>query len=255
MFHIPSNLTTLFLYSLLSIAYAAASIKGGKMEKESLLSSGVRARGIDDLVKTINEWIDETKPSNTSTSNTSSSPVLNNSAMMILPDAPFQPQKAWYFFSYKPNKKTGLAAWESSYNRFCQGEHPQAIAISPINGRPIQISTVIGHIMDGLLAGRPANLKQLSSILPPPNKSEWEQLLQLEVETGIDVTGDPKTSGKHGEAVRITDFLEPLMGQEFATKDFKERSPEEKIQFEKWCMHFKWFCTLRRIGFNPSFLN
>lgn len=175
---------------------------------------------------------------------------------MILPDTPFHPTKAWEFANYNPNKKTGLAAWESSYNRFSiRGEHPQSIAMSPENGRPIQVTTVIRHILDGLQCGRPVNLKRLSTIfVPPPNQAEWEQMLQLELETGIDVTGNPKTSGKNGEAVRITDFLEPIMGKDFTHKDPKERSDEERTKFDKWCKHFQWFSTLRRVGYTPKFL-
>lgn len=255
---------------LLSVAYAAASVRGGKtMEKESLISAGVRSRGIDNLVDILNEWIQETDGSppppssssslmNATTSHnhhTTKSSTKNHSPM-ILPDTPFQPTKAWDFANYKPNKKTGLATWESSYNRFSRGEHPQSIAMSPDNGRPIQVNTVLGHVMDALLYGRPVNLKYLSSMLPapPPNQSEWEQMLQCQVETGIDVTGNPKTSGKHGESVRITDFLEPIMGKEFTQKDFKDRTDQERTKFEKWCQHYKWFSTLRRIEFTPTFL-
>jgi hypothetical protein len=243
----------------LSVAYAAASIKGGKMEKQSLLSVGVRLNGIDDLVQTINEWIEETHSTTTSTTHEKTNPSQNQTTnhcppMMILPDTAFQPTKAWDFATYKPNKKTGLAAWESSYNRFSRGEHPQTIAMSPENGRPIQVNTVIGHIMDALLCGRPVNLKYLSTIFPTPNQSEWDQLLQLEVETGINVTGNPKTCGKNGETLRITDFLEPIMGEAFTQKDAKERTDEERTRFETWCRHYKWFSTLRRVGFTPTFL-
>jgi hypothetical protein len=101
--------------SLLSVAYAAASIKGGKMEKQSLLSVGVRLNGIDDLVQTINEWIEETHSTTTSTTHEKTNPSQNQTTnhcppMMILPDTAFQPTKAWDFATYKPNKKTGLAS-------------------------------------------------------------------------------------------------------------------------------------------------
>ena len=83
-------------------------------------------------------------------------------------------------------------------------------------------------IFDGALAGRSINLKKLAQYSKPPTKSEWDSLQKAEIETSLDVTGDPKTSGVNGESLRMTDFLVPIMGNEFAAKDFKERTDEEK---------------------------
>jgi len=217
-----------------------------------LLAAGVRSGGIDVLVITINDWIDEnkgdlaTKPEPGADSN-------GESSIMLLPDTAFQPEKPWEFFVYRPQKKTGLASWESSYNRFTAGEHPQTIAISPISGRPIQVNTVIGHIFDGILSGLKVDLRRLSTLSTPPTKSHWDALSCLEVETDINVVGDPKTSGKNGEIVRMSDFLAPIMGEEFVAKDFNDRTLEEKAKFGEWCQYFKWYSSLRRIGFTPSF--
>ena len=171
---------------------------------------------------------------------------------MSLPEN-FEPKSAWEFFSYKPNKKTGMATWESSYNRFMSGACVHAIAMNPSNGRPIQAQTVVGHIFDGALAGRSINLKKLSQYSKPPTKSEWGKLQQAEIETSLDVTGDPKTSGVNGESLRMTDFLVPIMGNAFAAKDFKERTDEEKDKFAYWCNLFKWYSLLKRLGFEPTF--
>ena len=77
--------------------------------------------------------------------------------------------------------------------------------------------------------------------------------LLLIQETSLDVTGDPKTSGVNGESLRMTDFLVPIMGNEFAAKDFKERTDEEKDKFAYWCNLFKWYSLLKRLGFEPTF--
>jgi len=75
-----------------------------------------------------------------------------------------------------------MAAWESSYNQFFNGEHPAIIAMNPENGRPIQVATVQNHIMSALLSGKPVNLKKLAEFgdCIPPNQSEWEQLYTIE---------------------------------------------------------------------------
>jgi len=237
-------------YSLLKVAYTAASLKTGQMEKEALLAAGVRSGGIDNLVDTINGWISE----NTSKPSIYQQETGNQSSCaMTLPDEAFTPTEPWEHFVYKPQKKTGLASWESSYDRFTAGEHPQTIAMSPISGRPVQVNTVIGHIFEGMLSGRPVNLKRLSTLSTPPTKSEWDELSGMEAETGINVNGDPKTSGSNGEAVRMTDFLAPVMGEEFMSKEFSERNAKERAKFGRWCELFKWYTSLRRIGYSPTF--
>ena len=93
-------------------------MKNQKIEKDSLIAIGLRSRNIEDLLVTINDWIEETKaPESFEPKNDSSDSVMS------LPEN-FQPKSAWEFFSYKPNKKTGMATWESSYNRF-MSEYPE----------------------------------------------------------------------------------------------------------------------------------
>ena len=107
--------------------------------------------------------------------------------------------------------------------------------------------------MDGLLHGRPVPLKKLAAVVPPPNKEEWNELRRCEDLTGLDVEGDPSTSGTNGEAFRMTDFLAPLMGAAFLAKDFKERTEEERAKFNHWCSKLNWYLALRRSKYQPTF--
>lgn len=240
---------------MLKVAYAAASLKTGTLEREALLQVGVRSGGIDDLESTITSWLEETRTkNNTSLSRDGSTdPNLATSCQMVLPEEIFKPSKPWDFFVYKPNIKSGLAAWESSYNRFMAGEHIQTIAMSPANGRPLQVATVATHIFDGLVSGREVNLRRLNSVATFPNKAEWERLEEMERETSIDVTGNPSVSGKDGGPFRMTDFLTPVMGPEFASKEFSDRTEEEKDIFNKWCSLLKCYTSFRRVGYKPCF--
>lgn len=236
---------------LVKVAYAVATFSGNqKIDKDALIAAGLRSGGIEILIDAISEWTKK-YADNAVLTLESSSPE----EPMILPENPFTPQAAWRFAIYKPHKKTGLASWESSYNRFQAGEHPQTIAMSPTNGRPIQVATVIGHILDGLSLGRPISLRRLAQHMEPapPNRAEWDTLVQIEKDTGIDVTADPDTSGVNGEKFRVADFLSPIMGEEFMAKDFNDRTVEEKIKYAKWCKLLKWYMTLRRVGFQPTF--
>lgn len=239
---------------LVKVAYAAASIRRGKLEREALVGVGVRSGGIDDLESTITSWLEETLDSK-GTEHGSNQRTDDSCNKMIIPDEEFKPSKPWQHFVYKPLKKTGLASWESSYDRFTAGEHPQTIAMSPANGRPIQVNTVINHIFDGLASGRSVNLKHLSTLVPFPNQHEWEQLISMEIETEMDVTADPKTSGRDGESFKMADFMIPIMGNVFAAKEYNERTQEEKELFSKWCQLTKCYTAMRRIGFVPQFEN
>ena len=240
-------------HKLVKVAYAAASLRSGKLEREALLGVGIRSGGIDDLEATISDWLNENLDMKASLNRSNSDDDDSNSHQMIISDEIFKPSNPWKYFVYKPQKKTGLASWESSYNRFVSGEHPQTIAMTPANGRPIQVATVISHIFEGLVSGRPVDLKRISTLVSFPTKDIWDKLKEMEVETGMDVTADPKSSGIDGNPFKMTDFLIPIMGNAFASKDYSERTEEEKALFSKWCQFLKCYMSLRRIGYIPTF--
>ena len=163
----------------MNIAYATGFMKSGKMEKQVLLAAGVRSNGIDDLVNRINDWLQETTTQTSSSSSTAQQQDKEEEQQPMVFDtnAIFNPEKAWEHFLYQRIKKTNCASWESSYNRFANNEHSQTIPMSPTNGRPIQVNTVLGHIFTGMLSSRPIPfIQQLAAIRRPPNKTEWDTL-------------------------------------------------------------------------------
>jgi hypothetical protein len=227
------------------IAYAVSSMQpGAKIEKSALISAGVRSREIDTLVQDLHGWVDKAQPALASST---------SGAVMSFDDAPFTPTKAWEYSTYKPMKKTGLASWESSYQRFLAGDHPQTIAMSPANGRPIQVATVVSHILQGLELGRPVPLKRLAAVLPAPTEEEWNLLVRTEHLTSMSVVGDPLISGLDGGKFLMTEFLRPIMGDNFVATPYNERSNDDKEKFGKWCNALNWYMTLRRIGYQPTF--
>lgn len=152
---------------------------------------------------------------------------------------------------YKPQKKTGKATWEVSYDRFVNGEHPQTIAMTQTSGKPIQVATVVGHLLQALEQGRAVDIHRLATSDTPPTKNEWEELERCSIETGLDVTGDPATSGVDSGRFSMKDFLVPIMGNSFCLKDYTERTPEESAAFSKWCGLLKWYMALKRVNYTP----
>ena len=239
---------------VVKISYVTASLPNGSMiDRDVLHSAGVRSRGLDNLSEALSEWISQTRHSNGGAGGNSTVAPSSSGKMVFPPGYSYTAPCPWNYAAYKPNKKTGLATWESSYNRFTEGEHPAAIAMNPVSGRAITVNTVIKHILDGLVLGRPVHLGRLADVAPAPNREEWEMLCKCEDVTAIDVTGDPSTSGADGGAFRMTDLLLPVMGNEFAAKDYKDRTEEEKATFGRWCGALNWFLALRRANYTPSF--
>ena len=233
------------------IIYAAATLpKGMHVDKSALVSAGARSRDLDSLVDILNNWSDRNR--SPSPDNAPDNGHEEDKHMVFIP-GPNTPVSKWQYAVYKPNKKSGKAAWESSYERFTQGESPQAIAMSPVNGRPIQVATVVGHIQDGFTLGREVDLQHLSNYSTPPTKIQWYRLESAENEMQMSVTGNPTTSGAEGSTFKLSDILRPIMGNEFADKAYNERTEEEKEKFSHWCQLLKWYMMLKRGGVTPKF--
>mmetsp|Transcript_3408 Transcript_3408/g.4926 ORF Transcript_3408/g.4926 Transcript_3408/m.4926 type:complete len:389 (+) Transcript_3408:1155-2321(+) len=241
--------TVLAEHIVASIAYTVATMPAGcKVEREALVTAGVRTRAVDTLVTTIGQWIDEFH-----TKTEENLDVYDGAELMVFTSKMFVPPNgAWKYAVYRPNKKTGMATWESSHTRFANGETAQTISMAPENGKPIQVKTVIGHCWEGLIQGRPTPLHKLAEFTPPPTKAQWDRLRECEIESGIDVTKDPSTCN-NGERFTMTAFLNPIMGPDFATTPYEDRSPEDIKKFGEWCEALKWYMALKRVGAEPQF--
>jgi ATP-dependent DNA helicase RecQ/Werner syndrome ATP-dependent helicase len=237
---------------MVSVAYSIATLPAGVTITESdLLSAGVRSSELESLVQLINQWIKICKEPDAEDAPAAGSDSSQDSPMQFPPGD--LKGRAWSFAVYKPQKKTGKAAWESSYERFQKGESPQAIAMAPENGRPIQVATVAGHIQDGFLLGRPVDLHRLSQVAKPPSRNEWAQLEQAAETAGMDPAGDPSTSGVGGGKFTMTDFLRPIMGDAFMETPREERSEQDTQRFSTWCNSLKWYLMMKRTGLEPIF--
>jgi len=247
--------TVLAEHLMFSVTYAVATYPPGvKVEKSDLIAAGARTRELDSLVEILNSWINRyciAQPSSNIESGSAQQTQLENPPMKFRKGI-VQGRK-WDFAVYKPQKKTGKATWESSYERFLKGESAQAIAMSPANGRPIQVLTVVGHIQDAFMLGRPVDLLRLASFTQLPSKSEWAQLEQAEESTGMNAAGDPSCSGAGNGRFALTDFLRPIMGDDFINSPREERLEQDKAKFGNWCNFLKWYLFLKRTGIKPNF--
>ena len=241
-------------HMLYKVAYATATLPcGQRMEKESLAAAGVRTNGIDELTKALAEWTEAIREPKEGVAAGTDDSKARDLHMTFKPGEIINPKKPWTYSVYKPNKKTGLASWEISYERFKKGEHPQTIAMKQKSGKAIQVSTVIGHLLEALTQGRSLDMHRLASLSQPPSNQEWAELTRCESETGMDVTKNPDTSGKGSEKWTMRDFLLPIMGEAFVAKEYTQRSPDETEKWNRWVGKLHWYLALRRVGFEPHF--
>jgi hypothetical protein len=231
---------------MVSIAYAVAtSPPGSKLTADSLVAAGVRSREMNSLLAVLAEWVDEAQPK--ATAGTAES----NARVMSLEKIPSRPP--WQFAVYKAQKKTNLAVWEQSYNRYTEGEGIQSIAMSPASGRqPIQVKTVAGHILDAITHGKPVDPSGLFDVVPPPTLTEWETLVEAHATAEMDPCADPETSGSCGSKYTLTDAIRPIV-QGVADIPFAERSDADKAVLGHWYDRLKWFLSLKRGGVEPEF--
>ena len=230
---------------LVSIAYTVATLPPGlRVDADSLVAAGVRTREIGALVGQLGEWVEQVQPAAAAADGQSGAAgaASGRDPPMVL--AEIHPSKPWQYAVYKPQKKTGMMVWEMSYNRFAKGESPQTIAVAPANGRqPIQVKTVVGHILDAILHGRSVDLRRLNDYMPAPSQSEWEKLNEAALLTGMDVTGDPNNSGRDGEKFVMTEYIRPIIGDRVADLPYNERSEADRELLGKWFDALKWYMT------------
>lgn len=251
--HTMAPATVLPEHIMLSVTYAVATYPSGvKVAKSDLIAAGARTRELDSLVDILNSWIDRYCTIKHPSEGNAESDETDDLPMKFPHGGPVAVRK-WDFAVYKPQKKTGKANWESSYERFQAGESPTAISMAPANGRPIQVMTVVGHILEGLVQGRPVDLHRLSNFSQLPSKNQWVELEQAEELTGMNAVGDPSCSGVGGKSFSLTDFLRPIMGEAFMEAPREERSEEERAKFGEWCNFLKWYLLLKRSGIEPIF--
>ena len=248
----PANVLAEHL--VFATAYTAQSLPAGMcLTVSDLEQTGARNRLIPTLTSDINAWLTKYQKSTPGAMSTSADDDIDDEVLQF-PSGQVQATK-WAYAVYRPNKKTGLASWESSYLRFSKGESPTAIAMAPTSGKPLAVTTVIGHIQEAMVQGRSVDLQRLSSFAAAtlPTKSQWSRLEEAETEMNMSVVGDPTTSGAEGGAYSMTALLQPIMGKEFTEKSHDQRTDNERQAFNAWCQALHWYQLLKRAGISPQF--
>ena len=227
------------------VAYTAERMQ---LDIEGLRDVGVRSAGAKALAATITAWRTEFRINDAVQTDNG-----EGGNLIVVPES-FTPIQPWAYATYKPNKKTGRATWENSYDAFVAGKSINAIAMTgnATTGRALAPSTVVSHVLAALVLGKTVPLKRLFSAVPAeiPTMQQWQQLAEAEKSTGQDPTCDPAQS-----MWKMTEMLRPIVGDDVVDTISAERTEAQKAVLAPWWPRLKMYAALRKAGFTPAKMN
>jgi len=233
------------------VAYTCAS--GCNLDVESLRAAGVRVAGAEGLAAALKSAATELGLARETVSVAGpGGPDARASARMRL--AVFTPSQPWAFALYKPKKKKGCPdeppPWETSWRRFAKGEAPAAIALTQPSGRAVQVSTVVGHLLEALVQGRAVDFERLGACVGLnafPTELEWRLIDDAVLKTTQDPAGDP-ASFSQKELLRS----DALLGAEAVDTDRELKSDSQRSTEASWYEKIRVYVALRRAGIEPD---
>jgi ATP-dependent DNA helicase RecQ/Werner syndrome ATP-dependent helicase len=219
---------------------------------DALKAAGVRIVNVDELATLMQTLTKELFPKEGGGAGSSSTEVdgprgsSEGSAAMLLPEGPWQAPMKWEKAVYKVGKNGQLPAWELYYNRWFQGDHPQAIAMNPPSGKAVQVGTVAGHVLTALTHGKVVHLQLLAKQcdLIVPNQEEWNQMEEGAAVRGQNVDADD---------FKAREVLCGILGPENVNMEPSEKSEQAKALEAKWYDRLRWWVPLRRVRFPVKF--
>ena len=168
--------------------------------------------------------------------------------------ASFAPVKPWPFALYKPRKKKGCPdeppPWETSWRRLWR-RSAAAIALTQPSGRAMQVTTVVGHLLEALTQGRTVDFKRLGSFEGLadrfPTEREWRSMDDAADRTAQDPAGDPASFSQR-ELLRS----DALLGAEAVDVDRELKSEMQRAAEASWYDKIRVYVALRRAGVEPE---
>jgi hypothetical protein len=250
---------------------------------EDLGAAGVRITGVEALASLLRKSIVELKLDATGSTGTGAAAAAGGgdggavSSLLELPSGAFRAAAGQVQPAYVPDavvvssssssrKKPAAAAklpnWAVSTDRFARGgETLTAVAMSQPSGKPIQVATVRGHLLKGLVAARaPIDLQRLQRECVGAgevvSRAHWEALdvaaaaltppLRLVDASEWGVRGDKKF-----DLVRQPDLLALVDGgalRGVLDKAWIDRSDAERQTYSAWLAAVDWWAALHRVG-------
>jgi hypothetical protein len=251
--------------SLSRLSWAIACCIGSRADE--LRAAGVRISGVDALAALMQSSVAELMLD----SKGGRDAGAEGSATLVLPGAfrqapdrvcpPYIPGAG--VDSSSRGKPSKLPTWAASTDRFSRGETLASIAVGQDGGRVIQVATVRGHLLKGLVAARASiHLQRLHQECSTAagggsiSRAQWEALdvaaasttppLRLADAAEWGIKGD-----KAFQLVRQAELLAAVDGGALrALQDtpWSDRSEEQRQTYSAWLTAVDWWGALRRAG-------
>ena len=149
---------------------------------EDLIGLGMRTKGTKELATLISDSILELKLDTFATTK------YNNhltGAAMILPKGTFKAKAKPKFAPTKSKRKsTKSQSWKNTYDMFTSRTELSLTVIAANAGvKPLQVNTIVKHLLMSLVRGKPVDLERLYNDLPVEdrllNKVVWDKIEQV----------------------------------------------------------------------------
>jgi superfamily II DNA helicase RecQ len=230
---------------------------------EDLISLGIRTKGTRELALLIKESIIELKLD--TIISMSSNNYLTGDAM-VLPKGLFQPKPKPIYNPQKPKKKSNkLQNWENTYNMFMSKKNIIPTIIAATSGsKPVQVNTIIKHLLIALVTGKPVDLERLYNGLPKEdiilNKTIWDEIEKIN-EWGDLSSPDIWEKGtglKNFNFSYKMDMLKVVNNSEISSileSEYKDRSVAEQQKYSMWRNAIERWSLLKRAKVPIAFLH
>ena len=238
--------------------------------KADLINIGVRSSRIDDLARLLATSIVELNMINTTKSENETA-----GAKMIMPTGTFQPQNfyhyspvcfafcddhfrfrslpfpspppSFFFLPQEPGKKPPKKepSWKINYRLFMDSNKSPSVIAATGGNTPIQLNTVVNHLLYGLVSGLPLDLDRLWASLPDNeiqlHEGIWNELERVNEhgdlsmkniwnqgtgQKNFNLTGE--ISDKIMRSVSDGELIDVL------DTNYADRSDEQKAKYSAW---------------------
>lgn len=137
--------------------------------------------------------------------------------------------------------------WEESFNKFRLGVSIDSIAV--LHPKGIQVSTVIGHLLDAYKFGKPVDFSKLVEQsakhgFGPPGKFEWDALESAAEQEGVNVLDGSSYSAK--SLLSRVPEVSQLIILSNSTEEVQQSSAQsDRALISTWYSYVKWWHILK----------
>lgn len=115
------------------------------------------------------------------------------------------------------------------------------------NGKAIQSSTVVGHLTEALMHGKPLDMSRFVDFVPTLTQAQWDRIGACAAQLA-----PPPNDICISTDFKQKDLLRVIIGAK-VDKEFAEKTESDQAEEKFWYDRIRLVRMLRCIGFAPTF--